>query len=121
MITIAIYTLAIIGVLWYSLFFLPYTPDFSFALNIVQWGIVSLLSFLTFRQERHYRSIFFQFWVFFAAVALVAPSVYFSQYWFGGNGGVITYVLHGMIFNHTVLAWIVVNIVLRYIFEMKKV
>lgn len=117
------YAIGIITVLWYTLYFLPYaeyTQTLSFTLNIVQWGIVSLLSFLTFRQEQHYRSIFFQFWIFFAILALAAPSIYHFQYWSESNGGVIAYVLHSSILCRFLLAWIVINILITYVFRDEK-
>lgn len=120
MITLIVYALSIAGVLWYVLSYLPYTPDTSFALNIVQWGIVSLLSFLAFRQEKHYRSIFFQFWIFFAVLALAAPSIYLFYYWFPEKGWVVSYVLHGLILIHLIQTWIIVNILITYVFRDEK-
>jgi hypothetical protein len=122
MISLIAYAVGIAGILWYTLFFLPYeeiTRNFGFALNIVQWGIVSLLSFLVYRQEKHYRSIFFQFWIFFAFLSLTAPIFYHFSYWSEGSGGVICYVIL-MIISHTLGPWIVVNILLTYLFKDEK-
>jgi hypothetical protein len=123
MISIIAYAVGIAGVLWYTLFYLPYeeiTRNFGFALNIVQWGIVSLLSFLVYRQEKHYRSIFFQFWIFFAMLSLSAPIVYHFDHWYPPNGGVLAYVLCGAIINRIWVAWIVVNILFTYLFRDEK-
>ena len=123
MISLIAYAVGIAGILWYTLFFLPYadiTHNFGFALNIVQWGIVSLLSFLVYRQEKHYRSIFFQFWIFYAVLAMSAPVLYHFAYWGSENAGIIAFVLVCMILTHTLQPWIVVNILITYLFRDEK-
>jgi hypothetical protein len=123
MISLIAYTVGIAGILWYTLFFLPYeeiTRNFGFTLNIIQWGIVSLLSFLVYRQEKRYRSIFFQFWIFFAVLALSAPVLYHFVYWGDPDSGVIVFVLYCMVLTHTLQPWIVVNILFTYLFRDEK-
>jgi hypothetical protein len=122
MFIIIAYAIGLVCIFWYTLFYLPfaeYTHTFSFSLNIIQWGIVSLLSFLAFRQEKHYRSIFFQFWIFYAMLSLIAPALFHFTYWYQGNGGIYAYV-YVLIICHFLQSWIVVNILLTYVFRDEK-
>jgi hypothetical protein len=113
------YALIVSGILWYTIGFLPFpelSENISFTLNIAQLGLLSLLSFLVYRQEKHFRSIFFQFWFLFAALAISAPLVYHFLYWEGEIAGVIAYVFV-LVFTHSLFFWTISNIVFTYIFK----
>ena len=76
------YAVGIAAILWYSLIYLPFpelTHHISFALNTVLLGFVSLLSFLAYRQEKHFRAIFFQFWILFAIILVATAFQLWAQ------------------------------------------
>jgi hypothetical protein len=116
------YAAGLAGVLWYTLSFLPYYKlprDLTFALNVFEFGLLSLLSFLAYRQEKHFRSIFFQFWLLFATVAISAPLVAHFMYWDGLIAGRHTYV-RVLILIHIMFMWIATKILATYIFHEEK-
>jgi hypothetical protein len=116
------YAVVLAGVLWYTLGFLPYFQmprDWNFALNVLEYGLLSLLSFLAYRQEKHFRSIFFQFWLLFASVALTAPVVAHCMYWGGLPAGRDAYV-RGLIVVHVMFAWVATKVLATYIFKDEK-
>lgn len=122
MILFYIYMAAITGILWYTLGVLPFPElkqNFGFTLNIIQLGFLSLLSFLVYRQETHYRSIFFQFWALFAALALSAPVLYSLWHWFGDLTGAVAYGILLMVV-HVMFAWIAAKLTLTYVFRDEK-
>ncbi|MFZ5433020.1 MAG: hypothetical protein ACOZB3_04520 [Calditrichota bacterium] len=117
-----LYAAGIAGVIWYTLYYLPFpelTRHFGFALNIVQFGFLSLLSFLVYRQETHFRSIFFQFWILFASFALLAPAIYQSMYLWDWQGGVRAFTIL-QIYVHFLFTWTICKILLHYVFHDEK-
>jgi hypothetical protein len=118
----ALYLLGMAGILWYTMFYLPfaqYTQTISFALNIIQYSLLSLLSFLTYRQETHFRSIFFQFWIAFAAYALMVPLIYHMSYW-GKPGADVAAYVECEIGAHVLWMWIAVKALAHYTFHAEK-
>ncbi len=116
------YAVGIAGMLWYTLFFLPYqdfTQHISFALNILQLGLLSLLSFLVYRQETIFRSVFFQFWFLFAYLAVIPAMFFSSLYWLGTSGGIITATLM-LIGFHSLLVWISLKVLVGYLFYQER-
>lgn len=122
MVLFVLYAAGIAGLLWYTLLFLPFpelTRNFGFALNIVQFGFLSLLSFLAYRQEKHFRSVFFQFWILFAALALSAPIYYDILYWNGATAGAEAYIFE-LIAAHVLFMWTAAKILFTYVFHDEK-
>jgi hypothetical protein len=122
MILLFIYAAAVAGLLWYTVSYLPFselTDNVSFSLNIIQLGLLSLLSFLVYRQEKVFRSIFFQFWLLFAVLAVSAPLVYHVMFWHGRASAVITYTLI-LVLTHALFAWTVANILFTYMLRDRK-
>ncbi len=116
------YALITAGVLWYTLVFLPFpllTRNLAFGINILQLGLLSLLSFLAYRQELHFRSVFFQFWLIFAALGLTAPVIYHCWYAGGDEGGMMAYVVTSIVM-HGLFLWGSVKIVATYVFKDEK-
>jgi hypothetical protein len=117
-----LYGLGIGGLLFGTMRYLL-TPDYSaffgFYLNILLYGILSLLSFMTYRQETYFRGIFFQFWALFAFLALLGPIVLFASKIFGPYAGVITYVLT-TISMHVLWYWVAAKIFFHYVFSDEK-
>jgi hypothetical protein len=116
------YAVTVAGILWYTLGYLPFielTANISFALNIAQLSLLSLLSFLVYRQEKHYRSIFFQLWFLYLALALSVPVVYHFWFWSGKSAGIIAYAL-ALVIIHSLMAWTVANILFTYVFKDEK-
>jgi hypothetical protein len=124
MVIFFVYLLATGAILWYTIGYLPFAEQsqntFSIGLNIVQWAGVSLLSFLTYRQEEHYRGIFFQMWVYFGALALAGPAIYHFYFWAVPYGGMIAYALIAHILYHVLFAWMISKVVFMYIFRDEK-
>lgn len=117
-----VYAIGIAALLWYSLFFLPFPElrhNFGFTLNIVQLGFLSLLSFLVYRQETIFRSIFFQFWIAFAVLALSAPAILTCTYLWDWQGGMASYVWASIV-TRALLTWIICKILLHYVFHDEK-
>jgi hypothetical protein len=117
-----LYAAGIAGLLWYTLLFLPFpelTRHFGFALNIVQFGFLSLLSFLAYRQENHFRSVFFQFWILFAVIAVSAPVFYDILYWNGAAVVAVAYAYELMIV-HVLFMWVAAKILFTYVFHDEK-
>ena len=116
------YALGMAGVIWYLLFYLPFpdlTQHISFALNIVQLGVLSLLSFLVYRQETVFRSVFFQFWFLFAYLAAI-PAIFFSCFhWYGDIGGLVSAVLTLVVF-HGLLLWVAAKVLFGYVFHKER-
>ena len=122
MILFVSYAVGIAGMLWFTLFYLPFhelTQHFSFALNIVQLGVLSLLSFLVYRQETTFRSVFYQFWLLFAFMA-VLPTVFFACMHYFGNTGGMTAAILGLIAFHVLLVWTSAKILFQYVFHQEK-
>jgi hypothetical protein len=116
------YAVGIAGMLCFTLFFLPnqdLTQHFSFALNTVQLGVLSLLSFLVYRQETIFRSVFFQFWFLFAYLALIPAIFYGSSYWLGSGAGLVTFTLSLIVF-HTLLLWTSTKVLVGYVFHQEQ-
>jgi hypothetical protein len=117
-----LYAAEIAGLLWYTLLFLPF-PELranpSFSLNIIQFGFLSLLSFLAFKQEHHFRSVFFQFWILFATLALTAPVVYHCFYWYGNQGASLAYV-EELVLVHTLFIWVAAKVLFTYVFHEER-
>ncbi len=116
------YAIWIAGMIWYLLFYLPFpdlTRHLGFALNIVQLGVLSLLSFLVYRQETIFRGVFFQFWFLFAFLATVPSLFYSSLHWYGNIGGVVGAVVSLILFHGLVL-WITLKVLVGYIFYQEK-
>jgi hypothetical protein len=117
-----LYSLAIGAILGLNFWLVPvdYLGGlFGFVLNVVEYGLLSLLSFQVFRQETIFRSIFFQFWVLFTTLALSAPLMNFFAIWTGAWGAVISYVLM-LMFLHGLFLWIVAKVLFGYIFHDEK-
>ncbi|MBU0508067.1 hypothetical protein KKH27_04430 [bacterium] len=117
-----LYAIAIAALIWYTLFYLPFpelTRHFGFALNIVQYGFLSLLSFLVYRQARAFRSVFFQFWIAFAVATLSAPVVYHCMYVWGWKGGVAAFTVVTIV-THGFITWTICKILLHYVFRDEK-
>ena len=122
MVPFVLYAAGIAGILWYTLFFLPFpelTRNLGFALNIVQFGFLSLLSFLAYRQENHFRSVFFQFWLLFAVLALCAPVYCHATFWYGPTAGAVVY-MQEMVIVHVLILWTVAKILFTYVFHDEK-
>lgn len=116
------YAVGMIGLLWYTVFYLPFgevTQHFSFLLNFAQLAAVSLLSFLVYRQETTFRSIFFQFWFLYAYMVLFPPAFYHCMHWYGNNGGMAAAVI-GLIVLHGLFLWLSLKIALHYVFRDEK-
>jgi hypothetical protein len=116
------YAVGIASLLWYTLFYLPFgaaTQHFGFALNLVEMGFLSLLSFLVYRQEDFFRSVFFQFWLLYAYLALIPALVYSSFYFLGNSGGIDVYV-ESLFVLHGLFIWVSAKILLTYWFRDEK-
>lgn len=122
MILFLLYGLGIGGLIFGTVRFLV-TPDYGaflgFCLNIVLFAILSLLSFMTYRQETYFRSIFFQFWVLFAVWAIIGPLVLFISNQYGPYSAVGAYVCTE-IYLRILRAWIVVKVLFHYVFTDEK-
>lgn len=119
MVLFVLYALSTIVVLWSTLFYLPYgttTQHFGFVLNILLLGLLSLLSFLAYRQELHFRSIFYHFWILFAALALASPIYSHASYWGGDFWNLTSYVFLQVIV-HALFLWVSAKTVFAYIFR----
>jgi hypothetical protein len=92
------------------------TAYFGFYLNIVLYGVLSLLSFMTYRQETHFRSIFFQFWILFAVFVLVGPAVLFASKVGGERAAVGAYVATTLLM-HALFAWVIAKLLFHYVFR----
>jgi hypothetical protein len=117
-----VYGGAILGLLVGTVVYLV-TPAcmlfFGFYLNIVLYGILSLLSFMTYRQETHFRSIFFQFWILFACFALIGPAVLFASKVAGPVAAVGAYVTTTILI-HVLFAWVIAKVLFHYVFRDEK-
>jgi hypothetical protein len=117
-----LYAVAIAAVLGASFWVLPYEnigSVFGFALNVVEYGFLSLLSFQVYRRETIFRGVFYQFWILFTMLALSVPVVNFVYFFTGAWGGVIAYELM-LIFLHGLFLWIVAKTLFGYIFHDEK-
>jgi hypothetical protein len=117
-----IYGVLVASLLWYTLSYLPFPElrqNAGFVLNIIQYALVSFLSFRVYRQELHFRRVFFQFWVYFTALGLSAPIVYHCMYWYGGWYGFLSYMFMLMAV-HFLMAWVTSKILFHYIFYDEK-
>ena len=96
----------------------PQSPDWvknwTFVANALLLAAISLLSYLAYHRERNYRDVFFFFWVYFAAAALATPVFALIVEYGPPQGGVIAYILIGLIGIHTGLAWAVTGITVGY-------
>lgn len=116
------YAIGMAGILWYTLFYLPFhanTQHISFALNMVELGLLSLLSFLVYRQETVFRSVFFQFWFLFAYLAAIPPIFFSCLNWGGDRGGVISAVLTLILF-HGLILWVASKVLVGYVFHQER-
>jgi len=117
-----VYGAAILGLIAGTVVYLV-TPDcmlfFGFYLNIVLYGILSLLSFMTYRQETHFRGIFFQFWILFACFALIGPAVLFASKVAGPEAAVGAYVATTLLM-HVLFAWVIAKVLFHYVFRDEK-
>lgn len=122
MVLFILYGLGIAGLLFGTIRYLI-TPDhfafFGFCFNIILYSILSLLSFLTYRRESYFRSIFFQFWALFSLFAISGPSVLFAQRFFGALPAVGAYVIT-TIAVHVLVFWVISKILFHYIFHDEK-
>ena len=122
MILFLLYGLGIGGLIFGTMRFLV-TSDYSafigFCLNIILYGILSLLSFMTYRQETYFRSIFFQFWLLFSFWSLLGPIVLSSLKLFGVYAAVKAYVFT-TIGIHVFLAWMAIKVLFHYVFRDEK-
>jgi len=110
------------GLLGYALLVLPaaeYGLTISMAINILTYGCLSLLSFLVYRQETYFRSIFFQFWFFFAVFALSAPVTLHVVQYYGTTAGIAAWII-GTIVLHGLFAWTIAKVLFHYIFHDEK-
>lgn len=122
MVLFVFYAVVTAGVLGSTLFYLPFPElrqHISFGVNIVQMGLLSLLSFMAYRQELHFRVIFFHFWLLFTAVGLAAPAYYHSHYLLGQDRAIAAFVII-IILTHVLFAWISGKTVFTYIFRDEK-
>jgi hypothetical protein len=118
----AFYVVALTGVLWYSLFYLPFLKMdgvFGFVLNILLYGCLSLLSFQTYRQEKQFRNIFFQFWILFSAMCLSGTVGLHFTFKGSYNSAIAAYVLMTILL-HALVAWVVAKVLFQYIFHAEK-
>jgi hypothetical protein len=116
------YALGIAAVLGYTLFYLPFpqlTHQMSFYLNTTLLGFASLLSFFAYRQEKHFRAIFFQFWFLFAALALSGPIAFHCSYWCESTDAIVAYVTVNLIV-HALFLWTTAKIFFHYVFHDEK-
>jgi len=116
------YAAAIVAVLWHTLSYLPSAEvprEAAFILNTILCGFLSLLSFLTYRKETHFRSVFFQFWLVFAALALSAPTIRHFIHFGGPSDGVTAWILVVMA-TQSLVAWSIARIVLSYLLHEKR-
>ncbi|MBI5059502.1 hypothetical protein HZB60_06970 [candidate division KSB1 bacterium] len=116
------YALVTAAVLWSTLWFLPsevLRQHLSFSFNILQLGLLSLLSFMCYRQELHYRTIFFHFWILFAVLGLSAPAFYHFQFLTSFESSVSAFVLI-LVVTHLLFAWVAAKTVSTYIFRDEK-
>ena len=122
MVLFVVYGAAILGLIAGTVVYLV-TPDcmlfFGFYLNIVLYGILSLLSFMTYRQETHFRGIFFQFWILFACFALIGPAVLFASKVAGPEAAVGAYVATTLLM-HVLFAWVIAKVLFHYVFRDEK-
>ncbi|HEY3296053.1 MAG TPA: hypothetical protein VGL38_11510 [bacterium] len=122
MVLFVLYAAGIAGLLGYTLLFLPLPildSNLGFVLNIVQFGFLSLLSFLAYRQEKHFRSVFFQFWILFALIAVSAPVLYHITYWNGPTAASIAY-MYETSAVHALFLWAAAKILFTYVFHDEK-
>lgn len=109
-----IITLCFLGVALFH----PKTPEWvwspSFLTNIAVLGVSSLLSFLAYRQERHYRHVFFALWLVFAFNALAAPLQTIFHVADNFDNYLRYYVWYPVIGIHAVFAWAVTTITVGY-------
>ncbi len=122
MVALVAYAIAVAAAIWYTLFYLPFpllASHFAFALNIFQLGLLSLLSFMAYRQELHYKNVFYQFWIIFAALGLTAPVIYHCWHVWGDVGGLKAFVVTSIVI-HGLFLWGSVKIVSTYIFRDEK-
>jgi hypothetical protein len=116
------YASAVGGILFGTLHYLAtpeFVPTLSFCLNIVLYGLLSLLSFLTYRQETYFRSIFFQFWALFACLAVVGPTIMFFAKIAGPYAGVRAYVVSTILIRG-LFAWVMAKVLFHYVFRDEK-
>jgi hypothetical protein len=116
------YSVITAAVLWSTLFLLPTTElreNLGFSFNIIQLGLLSLLSFMCYRQELHYRTIFYHFWILFAALGLAAPAYYHFQYLCGPESSISAFVVITLLI-HGLFAWVAANTVSSYYFRDEK-
>ncbi|NUO19210.1 hypothetical protein HUU59_07195 [bacterium] len=123
MVAFFVYSIITLGLLSAALLH-PATPEwvweFSFLVNIAILGLMSLLSFLAFRREQHYRHVFFALWLVFAFNALGAP--FMTMFHIAGDfdNYLRYYVWYPIIGIHTLFAWAVTTITAGYIAPPRK-
>jgi hypothetical protein len=117
-----VYGFAIVGLIAGTVrYLLPpsHVEFFGFCLNIILYGVLSLLSFMTYRQETHFRGIFFQFWILFACFALIGPAVLFASKVGGPVAAVGAYVTTTLLI-HVLFAWVIAKVLFHYVFRDEK-
>jgi len=118
-----IYALAVVGLLGFGLLN-PHTPvwvwEISFISNIIILSIASLLSFLVYRREQHYREVFFALWIVFAVYAAASPIFALIDAAGTFEQSLKFFVWYPAIGVHVTLAWAVTTITVGYMSKPKK-
>lgn len=104
--------------------FSPVTPDWVWNISILSnLGILaacSLLGFLAYQREQHYRGVFFYIWLYFALTTLTLPALILVL-WLGEvNAELIAFVWVSLIGVHSILAWSITSITVSYISTPKR-
>ncbi|MCL4305922.1 hypothetical protein KJZ99_08405 [bacterium] len=111
----SVFTLSLVAATLFS----PATPEWmwnsSILGNFALLALSSLLGFLAYRQEEHYRGVFFYIWLYFALNALTLPA-YVLVYWLGLEyADIVAYVSISLIGVHVVIAWSITSITVAYL------
>lgn len=94
--------------------------EMSFLGNTLLLGVASLLSFLAYQREHHYRHVFFALWVVFGVYAFASPVAAVVQVLGSPEAGIRQFIWYPFIAVHTVLAWAVTTITIGYISPPRK-
>ncbi|MBK8130131.1 MAG: hypothetical protein IPK53_14895 [bacterium] len=123
MVAFFVYGLAVIGLVVVGIAH-PRTPqwvwEFSFITNILILSITSLLSFLVYRREQHYREVFFALWIVFAVFAVAGPLLALTEAIASLEMNVHFYVWYASILVHVTLAWAVTTITVGYLSSVRR-
>ncbi|MBK6766018.1 MAG: hypothetical protein IPG71_06745 [bacterium] len=102
----------------------PSAPEWlwsiSFMGNAGLLWLTSLLAFLAYRQEQHYRGVFFYVWLYFALNSLSLPAYVLLLATGIRDVEIAAYVWVSLIGVHTILAWSITSITVDYMSSAKR-